>query len=55
MLWGKALIKNFPTLQSGMSEFDQGVHSILRPVIGKHTLAGRRGIANGERMGIAMK
>lgn len=55
MLWGEALIRNFPTLQSDMWEFDQGVHSILRPIIGKVTPAGRRGIASRERLGVAMK
>jgi hypothetical protein len=55
MLWGKALIKNFPNLQADMWEFDKGVHSMLRPFIGKISAPGRRAIAARERLAVAMK
>ncbi|KAH3976312.1 hypothetical protein HBH98_160140 [Parastagonospora nodorum] len=55
MLWGKALLENFPTIQKDMWSFDRDIHTMLRPVIGKHLPSGRRGIAARERLGVAMK
>jgi len=55
MLWGKALLQNFPTIQQDMWSFDGDIHTMLRPLIGKHLPSGRRGIAARERLGTAMK
>jgi hypothetical protein len=55
MLWGKALIQNFPRLQEDMWSFDRDIHTMLRPLVGKLSPAGRRGIAARERLGSAMK
>lgn len=55
MLWGKALIKNHPTLQTDMWDFDEGVHHIITPLLGNITTSGRRAIACRERLTVAMK
>lgn len=55
MLWGKALIENFPTIQTDLWDFDVGVHSILKPLFGKFAGPGRRAIAARERLAVIMK
>lgn len=54
MLWGKALIKNHPNLQTDMWEFDEGVHHLVAKI--KAIMpAGRRAIAARSRLFTAMQ
>ena len=55
MLWGKALIKNHPNLQTDMWDFDEGVHHLVATVLSKVTAAGRRAVACRGRLCEAMK
>ncbi|KAF2008830.1 cytochrome P450 [Aaosphaeria arxii CBS 175.79] len=55
MLWGKALIKNHPNLQTDMWDFDEGVHHIVTTLLAKVTAAGRKAVAARNRLAVAMK
>lgn len=55
MLWGKALIKNHPNLQTDMWDFDEGVHHLVTTLLSNVTAAGRRAVAARERLTLAMQ
>lgn len=54
-MWGKALIKNHPSLQRDMWDFDAGLHHLVTRLLTNVTAAGRRAVAARGRLNVAMQ
>jgi hypothetical protein len=54
MLWGKALIKNHPGLQTDMWDFDAGVHHLVTKML-RLSPSGRRALSARDRLTASMQ